>query len=160
VASRARGEGATTLALALAYSACADGKRALVIDCDYRRPWLSAMARRLRKVIVDAPGQVAGVLGRDGASGGEALALPFDERGRRSLHSRLHAKFDLVLLDCGPLAMAANWLSDEKTADALLIVDATGSDPAALAAIRERLGIADLPVGLVRRARKGARVAA
>jgi polysaccharide biosynthesis transport protein len=160
VASRMRGDGATTLALALAYSACADGQRALVIDCDYRRPWLSAMARSLRKVIVDAPGQVAGVLGRDEASGGEALALPFDERGRRSLHSGLEAKFDLVLLDCGPLAMAADWLVDEKTADALVIVDATGSSPAALAAIRDRLGIADLPVGLVRRAPKAARAAA
>jgi succinoglycan biosynthesis transport protein ExoP len=160
VAARSRGDGATTLALALACSACADGKRALVIDCDYRRPWLSAITQQLRKAIVDAPGQVAGVLSRDGISGGEALALPFDERGRRSLHSGLQAKFDLVLLDCGPLATAAAWLGDEKTANALLIVDATGSDPSALAATLGRLGIANLAAGLVRRPPKRARAAA
>jgi polysaccharide biosynthesis transport protein len=158
VASGARGDGATSLALALAYSAAADGERALVIDCDYRRPWLSAMARPLRKAIVDASGQVAGILSRDGASGGEALALPFDERGRRSLHSGLQARFDLVVLDCGPLAMAADWLGDEKTADALIVVDAKGSGALPLAATRARL--ADLPIGLMRRSPRRARIAA
>ncbi len=160
VAARARGDGASTVALSLAYAACASGDRVLLVDCDYRRPSLSALAQEMRKVIIDTPGQVAGILRRDEKSGGEALVLPFDQRGRRSLNSRLQAKFDLVLLDCGPLALAADLLGAEKTADAILVVDASGSDSSRLVAALERIGIADVGVGVVRTRRQRARKAA
>ncbi len=160
VAARARGDGASTIALSLAYAACSSGDRVLLVDCDYRRPSLSALARGMRKVIIDSPGQVASILRRDEKSGGEALLLPFDERGRRSLNSRLHSKFGLVLLDCGPLAMARDWLAAEKTVDAVLIVESSRSDNSRLAAALERIGIADIGVGVVRTPAERARRAA
>ena len=160
VAARTRGAGASTIAISLAYAACNAGERVLVVDCDYRRPTVSAMAKPMRKVIVDASGQVAGVLCRDDVSGGEALALPLDEQGRHALNARLHARFDLVLLDCGPLGMAADLLGDEGGADALIIVDSSGAVEPRLSLAIERFGMPELDVGVVRRPRPRARVAA
>ena len=160
VAARTRGAGASTIAISLAYAACNAGERVLVVDCDYRRPTISAMAKPMRKVIVDASGQVAGVLCRDEVSGGEALALPLDEQGRHALNARLHARFDLVLLDCGPLGMAADLLGDEGGADALIIVDSSGAVEPRLSLAIERFGMPELDVGVVRRLRPRARVAA
>ena len=160
VAARARGAGASTIAVSLAYAACDAGERVLVVDCDYRRPTISAMAKHMRKVIVDASGQVAGVLRRDEASGGEALALPFDEQGRHGLNARLHARFDLVLLDCGPLGMAADLLGEEGGADALIVVDSSGAGQPRLSSAIERFGMPELDIGVVRRPPRRARIAA
>ena len=122
----------------------------MLVDCDHRRPTLSAYARRLRKVIVDSPGQVASILRRDAASGGEALILPLGGPGRAALTARLHARFDWIVLDCGPLAGADALLAHEKTADAAVIVDAAATDAAELAAAAERAGIGALVAGVVR----------
>jgi len=146
IVSHARGDGASTVALSLAHALSVGGRRALLVDCDHARPKLSAYARRLRKVIVDSPGQVASILRRDSASGGEALILPL---GGRSLTARLHARFDWIVLDCGPLATAGALLAHDKTADAAVVVDAA-SDAEGLAAAIERAGVAALVVGVVR----------
>ena len=106
IAARTRGDGASTIALSLAYAACSNGERVLLVDCDYRRPSLSALARRMSKVIIDSPGQVASILRRDEKSGGEALMFPFDELGRRR-SIRASTPVRLVVLDCGPLARRA-----------------------------------------------------
>jgi uncharacterized protein involved in exopolysaccharide biosynthesis/Mrp family chromosome partitioning ATPase len=150
IVAHGRGDGASTVALSLAHAFSAAGKRALLVDCDHRRPTLSAFARRLRKVIVDSPGLVASILRRDAASGGEALILSLGGPGWAALNARLHASFDWIVLDCGPLAGAEALLAHDKTADAVVIVDAGATDAAALAAEAERAGIGALVAGVVR----------
>ena len=150
VVSRDRGDGASTIALSLAHAISVIGKRVLLVDCDHRRPTLSAYARRLRKVIVDSPGKVASILRRDAVSGGEALILPLGGPGQAVLNARLHARFDWVVLDCGPLAGADVLLAHEKTADAAVIVDAATTDATALEAAAERAGIRGLVAGVAR----------
>ena len=150
IVSHARGDGASTVALSLAHALSAAGRRALLVDCDHRRPTLSAYARRLRKVIVDSPGQVASILRRDAVNGGEALILQFGGPEPVALTARLHARFDWIVLDCGPLAGADALLAHEKTADAAVIVDAAATDAAALEAAAERAGIGALVAGVAR----------
>ncbi len=101
-------------------------------------------------MIVDSPGLVASILRRDAASGGEALILSLGGPGWAALNARLHASFDWIVLDCGPLAGAEALLAHDKTADAVVIVDAGATDAAALAAEAERAGIGALVAGVVR----------
>jgi len=78
------------------------------------------------------------------------VILPLGGPGRTGLTARLHARFDWIVLDCGLLDGADALLAHEKTADAVVIVDADATDAAALEAAAERAGIGALVAGVVR----------
>ena len=76
--------------------------------------------------------------------------MPLAGPGQAALTTRLHARFDWIVLDCGPLAGADAVLAHEKTADAVVIVDAAATDAATLKAAAEGAGIDALIAGVAR----------
>jgi polysaccharide biosynthesis transport protein len=147
VASQARGAGASTIVLSLAYSACASGTRVLLVDRDCEQPGLTFATRELRRAPLGKPGQVARVVHRDERTDGEILLVPFDARGPFALDAHLRSRFGLILLDCGPLANENSALVE---CGALLIVVETAADEQGVASLLDALDFAGRKVGVIR----------
>jgi polysaccharide biosynthesis transport protein len=152
LASLSRGAGVSTLTLGLAQAAAARGQRALVIDRDEAHPTASAL-------VDDAPEARAGGLfagarqfARDPVGGGEIFILPLDAETDTAAETsaRRPARPDLVLIDCGPLDAAQDFLQQTDALDGFLLVIERGAD---LKRVERRLaeeGLAQFCLGLIR----------
>ncbi len=133
--SAVAGEGKSLIALSLARSAALDGSRVLLIDCDFRNP---TVARALK---VPATNGLDHLL-IHGNSGGspirtdDASGLHFipteaaPHKAQELLGGRLFAgllkevrrHYDLIILDCPPVATVSDTLLIAQQADATLVV--------------------------------------
>ncbi len=129
------GEGATTAAAAIAVTAVAAGRRVLLIDADLRNASSSArfapLAREgLAEALADprtvpAPvpcggGERLACLPAGGRSGAPEAILDADAFAR--LIDRLRPDFDLIMVDCPPLAPSVAARSIADALDAYLLV--------------------------------------
>lgn len=135
VTSAVAAEGKTTLSLSLGRAAAMSGLRVLIIDCDARRPSLSAG-------LSDKPSLSLTDVIRNGVDWKTvampdpltpALVLPINEapgelhtlfrpESVRKLINQVRPEFDLIVLDCPPILAVAEtrWLT--AVADATVIV--------------------------------------
>jgi len=147
VASQPRGAGASTMALSLAYAACAEGARVLIVDRDAQHPGLTAATNELRRAPLGKPGQIARVARRDEISGGEILIVPFGAPVPLALDARLRSRFGLIVLDCGSLGAATR---SGRECDALLVAVQRPEDEREIAALLDKLDAAQTKVCIAR----------
>ena len=104
VASREAGAGVTTLAASLALFACAQGEKALLLDCDAEHPVLAEMTPRLARASqrFGFDEQLSLVYSESDGPGRTLLGALGDDRPwpREDYFS---SKLDLIILDCGVL---------------------------------------------------------
>ncbi|QGM47862.1 Wzz/FepE/Etk N-terminal domain-containing protein [Methylocystis heyeri] len=114
------GAGVTSTALSLAFLACAQGDRVLLLDCDARRPYLASLKTKLPRA-----GKPFGYEGnlynlhKDRLAGGEILIAERRWPQERDFKSC----FDLVLLDCGALLGENSSLPPADEIDALVMIE-------------------------------------
>lgn len=129
------GEGKTTCALSLARVAALGGQRVAIIDCDLRRRSLNAVLdihprSGLLEVLVGAKSwhEVRGI---DEPSGAHVIPLaetPLTPRDMFSLPAlerlldELRHEYDLIILDCAPVLVAADARLVVGQADAAIVV--------------------------------------
>ncbi len=164
VTSAERQDGKTTLAVALARSLDAAGRRVVAVEADGASPQLAAafgavaandlasLARNrftLEDVIRTDPKSGASFVGA--GPGSAALGVLVDTEGFVRLIEALKLRFDVVILDAPSMATAGEALPAAELADAVILVarwKRTGLDAAA-AAVR-RLALAGIePAGFV-----------
>lgn len=113
-------EGKTSLTLSLGRMSAMSGSKTLVIDGDFRRRQLTDAADvKVETGLVEylfGEGQLADVIQTDKTSGLDILPLskeghtPHDVFGTKSfdkLHAELRERYDLILIDTGPLLLMA-----------------------------------------------------
>jgi succinoglycan biosynthesis transport protein ExoP len=129
------GEGKTSIVLSLARLMAANGKRVVVVDCDTRRPMLHNLMRLTR-----GPGltdclreglDVSALLQQDPMSpawllsaGQDGQVSPglFASESMETLIHELSARFDMVLLDSGPVLLVSETRALGQLADKTVLV--------------------------------------
>jgi polysaccharide biosynthesis transport protein len=122
VGSSAAGAGATTICLSLALAACAQGDRVLLVDCDSNNPKLSSLAAKLPRA-TQRFGFKQGLFNfhKDLDGGGEILITRFD--GVWPQERNFRSRFDLILLDCGPMVDDEPDLPPAEDIDAVVMIE-------------------------------------
>lgn len=135
ISSPGHGEGKSTTSLCLAITIAMDGKRVLIVDCDFRRPSLYRW--------IDAPND----LGLSYVLAGEALVdeaiiptkipnlfclpagpLPsnpsefLNSRVSRDIMTKLASEYDIVIMDCPPCAGLSDMQVISRLVDGVLLV--------------------------------------
>ncbi len=158
VTSSARGEGRTTTAANLALTASLEGREAILVECDVRKPSLSAMLDLAPRAglaeVVEGTAELAQAVCRVGALSvllaGEphdAAALLRNPRLGQVLEG-LRTTYPLVVLDVPPALAFADAGRLAAAADGALLVVRAGATPRAVVRMAlESLG--DRAVGIV-----------
>ncbi len=150
--SAAPGEGKSATCLALAHMSALMGRRAVVVECDLRRPQLcraaglspdgSDLAAVLRgeAAAEDAVRPIGGADGREGAfllpvsAPAPGAADLLSSEAFREAIAALSARFDLVLLDTPPVLAVADATAVARVADASVLLIRWNATPRQAAA--------------------------
>jgi succinoglycan biosynthesis transport protein ExoP len=134
VTSSLPGEGKTVLSLSLARSVVRSGGKALIVDCDLRRPGIAKLTgcgteRSLLDLFDGAAPET--LIMRDSESGLDVIpaktgtANPQDVLGSQRMQAFLHAmrsRYDLVVLDAPPVLVVSDAVVLAHAADAALFL--------------------------------------
>jgi succinoglycan biosynthesis transport protein ExoP len=165
ISSAVPNEGKSLLAAALARAAATKGLRALLIDCDLRRPTISSLFTHhgssfLDMMFKEVSTDISRFAQRDTPSG--LLYLParrmmknlqemLGSKWLSDLIGRARADYDLVIIDTPPLLTVSDALLLSRLSDTLLLVVRWGSTPGSLLAetVRHLRLHGDRPIGTV-----------
>lgn len=155
------GEGKTTTATNLAFTASKAGQRVLLIDCDLRKPQVHRFLglgnyKGLTNVLIGeiGLGDVAQKLGDSGGlrviTAGDVPPNPAEllaGNGIKRALAQIGSKFDLVVLDSPPvLAVSDPQILAERVDGVILVVSGTGTDSRSVSRSIERLDQVDANV--------------
>jgi capsular exopolysaccharide synthesis family protein len=135
VTSSLPGEGKTTTSVGLACSLAMTGARAVVVDCDLRRPSVSGLLRLNPRVglveVLSGKASLEEALIRDEASGAMILPLVqslhtpkeiFGSEQMDRLIGILKERYDMIVLDTAPLILVTETRIISSHADAVVLV--------------------------------------
>jgi uncharacterized protein involved in exopolysaccharide biosynthesis/Mrp family chromosome partitioning ATPase len=154
VTSAMSDEGKTSTALAIARSTARSGRTALLIDCDSRRQGLGRSLARvpvagmaeviegattLEEAIVHDPGTGCDVIAACAA--GRIVEEDLENEAVAGVVSSLRPRYDLIILDCGPLLAVAEAQARVTIADYVVLLARWRKTP--MAALKEALSFLD-----------------
>lgn len=136
ITSAVPGEGKTTTSACLARAAALGGRRVVIVDCDQHRRSLGALfgadpSRPGLREVLRAGVPIDDALMIDPVSGAAVLPIltPLDQGdalltggGFQRLIAKLRERFELVLLDCGPILPLAETREIATVADNVLML--------------------------------------